>query len=118
MAPGSNGISLGLDNAFSLSPTNSDPNVSRLPKAAPGTVTPISMAYRVPVSQLDYFNFIPQLTDNLVSNWFSADQYPQYFLINSTPTNGTENAYMFQPNLTNWPGSNNHIFLRLHIDKK
>jgi autotransporter-associated beta strand protein len=117
-APGSDGVSLGLDNAFGLSPTNADPNVSRLPKAAPGTVTPILMAYRVPVSQLDYFSFIPQITDNLVSNWFGADQYPQYFLINTAPTNGTENAYMFQPNLTNWPGSNNHIFLRLQIDTK
>jgi hypothetical protein len=113
-----NGVSLALANAFDLSPTNADPNVSRLPQAAPGTVTPIALAYRVPVSQLDYFSFIPQITDNLISNWFRADAYPQYFLINSALTNGSEIAYTVEPNLTNWSGNPDNIFLRLEINKR
>jgi hypothetical protein len=110
-----NGLSLALDNAFGLSPTNADPNVSRLPTAGHGPAAPIALLYRVPVAQLDYFNFIPQVTDNLVSNWFGADLYPQYFLVSSYLTNGTEDAYTVQPNLAAWPGNTNHLFLRLKI---
>jgi len=117
-ASADNGLSLALANAFGLSPTNADPNVSRLPEAGHGTAAPIALLYRVPVSQLDYFSYIPQVTDNLVSNWFGADQYPQYFLINTVPANGIENACTVQPNLTAWPGSTNHLFLRLQIDIK
>jgi hypothetical protein len=117
-AHGANGVSLALDNAFDLSPTNADPNASRLPKAAPGTVTPIALAYRVPVSQLNDFNFVPQITDNLLSGWLSADLFPQYFLVSAVPANGSENAYSVQPNLVNWPGNTNHLFLRLRIDEK
>jgi hypothetical protein len=117
-ASADNGLSLALANAFGLSPTNADPNVSRLPEAGRGTAAPIALLYRVPVSQLDYFSYIPQVTDNLVSNWFGADQYPQYFLINTVPTNGIENACTVQPNLTAWPGNTNHLFLRLQIDIK
>jgi hypothetical protein len=111
-----NGLSLALDNAFGLSPTNADPNVSRLPVAGHGPAAPIALLYRVPVTQLDYFNFIPQVTDNLVSNWFGADLYPQYFLVSSYLTNGTEDAYTVQPNLAAWPGNTNHLFLRLQIE--
>jgi hypothetical protein len=111
-------VSLALDNAFDLSPTNADPNASRLPKAAPGTVTPIALAYRVPVTQLNAFNFVPQITDNLMSGWLSADLFPQYFLVSLVPANGSENAYSVQPNLVNWPGNTNHLFLRLRIDEK
>ncbi|HZF01400.1 MAG TPA: hypothetical protein VE344_05830, partial [Methylomirabilota bacterium] len=115
--PDGNGVPLALDNAFGLSPTNAaDPNVSRLPKAAAGTVAPIALAYRVPFSQLDYFSFIPQISDSLLL-WFGADLYPQYFLINSAP-NGTENAYAVQPNIPGWPGNTNQLFLRLLIQKK
>ena len=117
-APAANGVSLALDNAFGLSPTNADPNVSRLPKAVRGAVTPIALVYRVPAGQLDDFSFIPQVTDNLVSNWFGADAYPQYFLVSTVLTNGTENAYTVQPNLLAWPGNISHLFLRLQIDKK
>ncbi len=117
-APTANGVSLVVDNAFGLSPTNADPNVSRLPKAARGAGTPIALVYRVPVAQLDDFSFVPQVTDNLLSNWFGADAYPQYFLISAVPTNGTENAYTVQPNLPAWPGNINHLFLRLQIHEK
>jgi hypothetical protein len=55
------------------------------------------------------------VTDNLVSNWFGADLYPQYFLVSSYLTNGTEDAYTVQPNLAAWPGNTNHLFLRLKI---
>jgi autotransporter-associated beta strand protein len=115
--PAGDGVSLALDNAFGLSPTNADPNISRLPKAAAGTASPVALTYRVPVSQLDYFSFTPQITDNLLSNWFGADLYPQYFLINST-SNGTENIYTVQPNIANWPGNTNQLFLRLLIEEK
>jgi len=110
-----NGLPLILDNAFALSPTNADPNFSRLPAAGHGPAAPIALLYRVPVTQLDDFNFTPQITDNLVSNWFGADAYPQYFLISSAPTNSTEDAFSVQPNLPNWPGNTNHLFLRLQI---
>jgi hypothetical protein len=110
-----NGLSLALDNAFGLSPTNADPNVSCLPVAGHGPAAPIALLYRVPVTQLDYFSFIPQVTDNLISNWFGADLYPQYFLVSSYLTNGTEDAYTVQPNLAAWPGNTNHLFLRLQI---
>jgi hypothetical protein len=115
--PDGDGVPLALDDAFGLSPTNAGPNISRLPKPAPGTTAPVAMVYRVPVSQLDFFNFTPQISDSL-SLWFGADQYPQYFLINSAPTNGTEDAFMVQPNLPAWPGSTNQMFLRLRINKK
>jgi hypothetical protein len=107
-----------LDNAFGLSPTNADPNAARLPRAAPGSVTPVALAYRVPVSQLNEFNFVPQIADNLLSGWLAADLFPQYFLISAGPANGSENAYSVQPNLANWPGDTNHLFLRLRIDEK
>jgi hypothetical protein len=117
-APGANGVSLALANAFGLSPTAADPNASRLPHAAPGSVTPIALVYRVPVAQLDYFNFVPQITDDLLSPWLGTDLYPQYFLTSTFLTNGTENAYVVQPNLANWLGNTNHLFLRLRINPK
>lgn len=41
----------------------------------------------------------------------------KFFLISSTPL-GAELEYVAQPNLTNWPGNTNHMFLRLQIKKK
>jgi hypothetical protein len=118
LAPAANGVSVALDNVFGLSPTNADPNASRLPKAGRGTAAPVALLYRLPVAQLDDYTFTPQLTDNLLSNWFGADAYPQYFLISSALTNATEDAFSVQPNLSNWPGNSNHLFLRLKINEK
>jgi len=67
---------------------------------------------------LDYFNFVPQITDDLLSPWLGTDLYPQYFLTSTFLTNGTENAYVVQPNLANWLGNTNHLFLRLRINPK
>jgi hypothetical protein len=117
-APAANGVSLALNSAFGLSPTNADPNAARLPKVTPGTVTPIALTYRVPVGQLNYYNFIPQITGNLLASWFGADSNPQYFLINTVLTNGTENIYSVQPNLATLPGITNSLFIRLKINKK
>ena len=108
-----------VENAFGLSPLVSNSSPSILPHLVwPGSFSPMALTYDVPVSQLDDFSFTPQATDNLLSNWFGADSFPQYFLISSTPTNGTQNAFSVEPNLANWPGDTNQIFIRLKINEK
>jgi len=86
--------------------------------AWPGSSSLLTLAYAVPVAQLNYFNFTPQTTTNLLASWFGADLYPQYFLITSVLTNGTQDAYSVQPNLATLPGNTNSLFLRLKINKK
>jgi hypothetical protein len=113
------GQPLMVENAFGLSPLVSNHASSILPHPTwPGSASPIALTYDVPVAQMDDYDFTPQLTDNLLSNWFGADAFPQYFLINSTLTNATADAFSVQPNPANWPGNTNSLFLRLLINKK
>ena len=108
-----------LENAFGLSPLVSNSGSPMLPHLAwPNSSSLLTLAYEVPVAQLNYFNFIPQATTNLLATWFGADLYPQYFLITSVLTNGTEDAYSVQPNLATLPGITNSLFIRLQINKK
>jgi hypothetical protein len=73
----------------------------------------MALAYNVPEGQLDFYNFIPQISGDLFA-WYGANLYPQYFLINST-SNGIYNATRVEPNVTAWPGNTNILFLRLQI---
>jgi hypothetical protein len=108
-----------VENAFGLNPLVSNLGLSVLPHLVrSGPVSPLALGYAIPVAQLADFTFIPQATDNLLSNWFGADAWPQYFLINSYLTNGAADVFSVQPNLTNWPGGTNQFFLRLQINGK
>jgi Glycosyl hydrolases family 2, TIM barrel domain/Glycosyl hydrolases family 2, sugar binding domain/Glycosyl hydrolases family 2 len=111
------GFPLMLENAFGLSPFVSNMNSPRLPHLlTPGAGSPIALAYGMPMVQLDQFNFVPMLSDDLLA-WFGADLYPAYFVI--TPTvSGTNAAYTVQPYLSAWPGSKERMFLRLRIRKR
>jgi len=115
--PNQDGVPLFLENAFDLSPTNFNAGSQRLPRAVvPGSASPVAMAYSVPVAQLDFFNFVPQISPDLLQ-WVSADLHPEYFVL-SAITNGPEVAYSFEPNLANWTASSNQLFLRLVISRK
>ena len=106
-----------VENAFGLSPLVANTGSSRLPHiTVPGTMTPVAMGYDMPVGQLDQFSFVPRISDNLLS-WYGADLYPQYFLIQNTGTS-EESYFNVQPDLSNWPGDSNHVFLNLKIQKK
>jgi len=108
-----------IENAFGLSPLVSNSGSPMLPHLAwPDSSSLLTLAYEVPVAQLNYFNFIPQATTNLLASWFGADIYPQYFLITSVLTNGTEDAFSVQPNLATLTGITNSLFIRLQINKK
>lgn len=111
------GQPLMVENAFGLSPLVSNAGSSRLPHiSVPGTMTPMALIYDMPVEQLDQFNFVPRISDNLFS-WYDADLYPQYFLIQTTGISG-ESYFVVQPNLANWPGDSNHVFLNLRVNLK
>lgn len=105
-----------VENAFNLSPLVSNSSLSVLPHWSPGVSSPTALAYNVPVGQLDFYNFIPQISGNLLA-WYGANLYPQYFLIDSI-SNGIYNADSVEPNLTAWPGNINILFLRLQIGTK
>lgn len=102
-----------VENAFNLSPLVSNSGLSILPHLIPGVSSPMALAYNVPEGQLDFYNFIPQISGDLFA-WYGANLYPQYFLINST-SNGIYNATRVEPNVTVWPGNTNILFLRLQI---
>jgi hypothetical protein len=104
-----------VENAFGLSPLISNASLSILPRWKPGSFSPIALAYSVPTAQLDFYIFIPQISENLIT-WYGADSYPQYFLINLVPSGGY-NAYNVEPNLTVWPGNTNVLFLSLQVGR-
>jgi hypothetical protein len=110
------GQPLMVENAFNLSPLVSNSGLSILPHWSPGVSSPIALAYNVPAGQLDFYNFIPQISGDLFA-WYGANVYPQYFLINSI-SNGIYNATRVEPNLAAWPGNINFLFLRLQIGTK
>ena len=111
------GLPLMLLNAFDLSPLVSHAGSSQLPHlVVPGSSSPIALAYDMPVGQLDQFNFIPQISDNLQA-WFGLDLYPEYFIIQTTNIAG-EVYFNVQPNSANWPGNIDHLFLNLKIGRK
>ena len=106
-----------VENAFNLSPLVSNVGSSRLPHlVVPGDISPVALAYDMPLSQLDQFNFTPQISYDL-QTWFGFDFYSQYFIV-QTAFNIGEVYYNVQPNLTNWPGNTDHIFLNLKIEIK
>lgn len=111
------GQPLMIENAFDLSPLISNAGSSHLPHIiVPGTVTPVALGYDMPVGQLDHFTFIPQMSYDL-QTWFGFDLYSQYFIVQNT-NNAGEVYVNVQPNLANWPGNPDHLFLNLKIGIK
>jgi hypothetical protein len=91
-------------------------NSPRLPHFAHGTTAPAALVYRVPATPADFFNYIPQLSDDLQA-WVGADQHPEYFAV-STGASGTDTVFTVQPVVANWSGDAGHLFLRLQIKPK
>jgi hypothetical protein len=105
-----------LENAFDLAPTNNNLGSPRLAHFATGTTAPVALAYSVPSSEADFYNYIPQLSGDLF-NWVGADQHPEYFSI-ITDTNGSDTVFTVQPVAAAWPGDASHLFLRLKISPR
>jgi hypothetical protein len=110
------GLQLMVENAFDFSPTNNNLNSPRLPRFAAGTIAPVSLVYRVPVTQADFYNYVPQLSDDLLT-WLGYDLYPGYFSISANP-GSAETIFTVQPVVQQWLGNQNHLFLRLKIQPK
>ena len=110
------GLSLMVENAFNFSPTNNNLNSPRLAHLAMGTTAPVALIYSVPVAEAGFYNYVPQLSDDLL-NWVGADQHPEYFAIN-TAVSGTDTVFTVQPIPASWPGDSSHLFLRLAISPK
>ena len=110
------GLQLMAENAFDFSPTNNNLNSPRLPQFAKGTTAPVALVYRLPAAQVDFYNYTPQLSDDL-KTWTGYDQHPEYFSI-STSVIGAETLFTVQPVAANWPGDASHLFLRLKIKPK
>ncbi|MGD1088567.1 MAG: glycoside hydrolase family 2 TIM barrel-domain containing protein [Verrucomicrobiota bacterium] len=109
------GQPLEVECAFNLSPFVSNSGLSILPGSSPGSFTPVALTYSVPTAQLNFYNFVPRISGDLI-NWYGADLYPQYFLINSIP-NGTFQSYSIEANLANLPFNTNTVFLNLEIEE-
>ncbi|MBC8094946.1 MAG: hypothetical protein H7Y43_03955 [Akkermansiaceae bacterium] len=114
--PDADGLNLFTENAFDLSPTIPDAGSPRLPRAAAGVQSPVAMQYHAPLAQFDFFGFVPGISDDL-QNWFWADAYPSYFITSSNLIS-TEMWFSVEPNLLNWTGNANHLFLRLKLRQK
>lgn len=110
------GLQLMVENAFDFSPTNNNLSSPRLPHFAAGTTAPVALVYRVPLTQVGFYNYYPQLSDDLLT-WLGSDLYPAYFAI-STNFNNSETIFTVQPVVQLWPGNQNHLFLRLKIIPK
>jgi hypothetical protein len=110
------GLQLMVENAFDFSPANNNLSSPRLPHFTGGTTAPVALVYRVPVTRADFYNYIPQLSDDL-KTWVGAYQHPEYFTT-STSVNGTDTVFMVQPVAANWPGDSSHLFLRMLISPK
>lgn len=106
-------LPLMVENAFDLSPTNNNLNSPTLPHFAAGTTAPVALVYSVPVSQGNFFNYIPELSDDLF-DWIGWDLHPEYFSVGSNPT-GSATIFTVQPVAAAWPGNTSHLFLRLKI---
>jgi hypothetical protein len=110
------GQPLMIENAFGLSPLVSNASLLILPHWKPGSFSPVALTYSVPTAQLDFYNFIPRISENLFT-WYGANLYPQFFLISSTPS-GIYTEYSVEPNLSAWPDNTNVLFLSLLIGEK
>lgn len=110
------GLPLMFENAFNLSPAVSNQDSPRLPHFARGNLSPVALVYSVPVAQADFFNYTPQLSDDL-KTWTGYDLHPEYFII-TTQVSGTDTVFTVQPALGQWPGDTSHLFLRLKIKPK
>ena len=110
------GLQLMVENAFDLSPTNNNLNSPRLPHFVNGTTAPAALVYRIPATAADFYNYIPQLSNDL-RTWVGAGQHSERFAI-STSASGTETIFTIQPVAASWPGDSSHLFLRLQISPK
>jgi hypothetical protein len=111
--PDHDGLSLFVENAFDLAPTNSNVGSPVLPHFTPGVVSPTALNYSVPLDQADFFTYTPQISGDL-QTWIGYPAHPEYFVVTTTPS-GAYTAYSVEPNLANWPGNTNQIFLRLQL---
>jgi hypothetical protein len=109
-------LPLMVENALDFSPTNNNLNSPRLPRLAPATNAPVALTYGVPDSQGPFYNYLPQLSDDL-QTWVGIDQHPEYFNV-QTNTDGATVYYFVQPIVSAWPGDQNRLFLRLKIEPK
>jgi hypothetical protein len=114
--PDADGLPLLFENAFNLAPTNNNLNSSLLPQFARGTTAPAALVYGVPAGPAIFFNYFPQLSDDLMT-WVGSDQYPQYFSI-TTSVSSTNTFFTVQPVVGNWPGDSSRLFMRLKIQPK
>jgi len=110
------GLQFMVENAFDLSPTNNNLNSPRLPHFARGTTAPVALVYGVPATEANFFNYIPELSDDL-QTWVGENQHPEYFTV-GTGASGTDTVITVQPAVANWPGDSSHLFLRLQISPK
>ncbi len=110
------GLQLMVENAFDLSPTNNNLSSPRLPHFANGSTAPAALVYRVPATRADFYDYFPQLSDDLLT-WLGSELYPGYFVISSSPNN-SETIFTVQPVVPLWPGNQDHLFLRLKIAPK
>jgi hypothetical protein len=110
------GLPLMFENAFDLSPTNNNLGSPRLPHFANGIIAPVALVYTVVAAESDFFDYIPQLSDDLMM-WIGSDQHPEYFAI-SPNANGADTIFTVQPIPAAWPGDASHLFLRLKIKPK
>jgi hypothetical protein len=105
-----------VENAFNLSPLVLNAQLPEFPHLVPGLATPAALAYAVPDAQNDFYSFVPGLSDNL-EQWYWYNVDPGYFLINAAAS-GAQSNYVINPNLTNWPGNTNRLFMTLGVGKK
>jgi hypothetical protein len=110
------GLPLMFENAFNFSPASNNLNSPCLPHLANGTTAPFALVYGVPATQADFYDYFPQLSDNLLT-WLGDDLYPACFTITSNP-NSLGTFFTAQPALPLWPGNQQQLFLRLKIAPK
>jgi hypothetical protein len=111
--PDGDSLKLLLENAFDLSPTLPDANSPRLPHA--GTGSPASMIYSVPLTRLNEFSFVPEISDSL-EEWFDAVAHPNYFQMGTSDVPG-ERQFTLEHGPA-WPGDTDALFQRLRIERK
>jgi hypothetical protein len=105
-----------VENAFGLSPLVLNSATAFLPHFARGMSGPFALDYTVPVGQLDFYKFVPGISEDLMS-WYWSDANPAYFLIS---TNQGANGFMYsvEPDLSTLPGNTNRLFLGLRVSEK
>ena len=114
--PDGDGLKLMLENAFDLSPSLPDANSPRLPRTVvPGTNSPAAVGYSVPLTRLNEFNFVPEISDSL-QDWFDQVPHPDYFQMETSDVSGERHFTL--EHAPTWPGDTDSVFLRLRIERK